>query len=217
MISRVVVRWRWLRRRLSRTHWVARLLGIRRPVGEASHPGLILIQVDGLSRTQFERALLKGRLPFLSRLIHRKHFTLETFYSGVPSTTPAVQAELFFGVKAAVPAFQFIRRRDGREFRMYEPGSAGEIEEELLRKCPEPLLQGAHAYSNIFRAGTERSRYCARDFAPDEVLKQLHPVKLLILSIVYLPKIMRVGLFSLIEVGVAVWDVNRGEFAREHL
>ncbi|MEX1048375.1 MAG: endonuclease/exonuclease/phosphatase family protein, partial [Akkermansiaceae bacterium] len=157
------------------------------------------------------------RLPFLSRLIHRKHFTLETFYSGLPSTTPAVQAELFFGVKAAVPAFQFIRRRDGREFRMYEPGSAGELEEELLRKCPEPLLQGAHAYSNIFRAGAERSRYCARDFAPDEVLKQLHPFKLLILSIVYLPKIIRVGLFSLIEVGVALWDVIRGEFAREHL
>jgi len=217
LTSYIVVRWRWLRRRLSRTHWVARLLGIRPPAGEAHHPGLILIQVDGLSRRQFERALLKGRLPFLSRLIYRKHFTLETFYSGLPSTTPAVQAELFFGVKAAVPAFQFIRRRDGREFRMYEASSAGEIEEELLRECPEPLLLGAHAYSNIFRAGAARSRYCARDFAPDEILKRIHPFKLLVLFIVYLPKIARVGLFSLVEIGVAVWDVIRGEFEREHL
>lgn len=216
MISRIAVRWRWLRRRLSRTHWVARLLGIRPPPGEARHPGLILIQIDGLSRTQLERALLRGKMPFLSRLIYRNHFTVETFYSGVPSTTPAVQAELFFGVMAAVPAFHFIRRKDGREFRMYEASSAELIEEDLLRKCPEPLLKGGHSYSNIYRAGAARSRYCSQDFAPDEILKRLHPFKLLVLSIAYLPKIVRVVFFGGVEIMVAVVDAIRGFFGREN-
>lgn len=216
MISRVVVRWRWLRRSLSRTHWVARLLGIRPPRGEARHPGLILIQIDGLSRMQLERALLNGRLPFLSRLIYRKHFTLETFYSGVPSTTPAVQAELFFGVKAAVPAFHFIRRKDGREFRMYEASSAALVEDDLLRECPEPLLQAGHSYSNIYRAGAARSRYCSQDLAPDEIFKRLHPLKLLVLSVAYFPKIVRVAFFGVIEIMVAVVDAVRGLCAREN-
>jgi endonuclease/exonuclease/phosphatase family metal-dependent hydrolase len=202
---------------MSRTHWVARLFGIRPPAGEARQPGLIMIQLDGLSRSQLERALLKGKLPFLSRLIYRQHFTLETFYSGVPSTTPAVQAELFFGVKAAVPAFHFIRRRDGREFRMYEASSAALIEEDLLGRCPEPLLQGGHSYSNIYRAGATRSRYCSQDFAPDEIFKRLHPLKWLVLSVAYLPKILRVIFFGVVEIVVAVVDAVRGLFAREDL
>lgn len=216
MISRVVVRWRCLRRSLSRTHWVARLLGIRPPPGEARHPGLILIQVDGLSRTQLERALLRGKLPFLSRLIDRKHFTVETFYSGVPSTTPAVQAEIFYGVKAAVPAFHFIRREDGREFRMYEAASAALVEEDLLRECREPLLQGGHGYSNIYRGGATRSRYCSQDFAPDEIFKRLHPLKWLVLSIAYLSKIVRIIFFGVVEIVVAVVDAVRGVCAREN-
>ena len=99
MISRIALHWRWLRRLVSRNLWAARLLGVRHPPGESAEPGLILIQFDGLSRTQFEKAVSAGRLPFLAKLIKRKHFALETFYSGVPSTTPAVQGEIFFGVK----------------------------------------------------------------------------------------------------------------------
>lgn len=95
MISHIAVRVRWLRRKISRAHWAARLLGIRTPEGEADDPGLIMIQIDGLSRTQLEKAVREGNMPFLARLIRRKHFTLENFYSGVPSTTPAVQGEIF--------------------------------------------------------------------------------------------------------------------------
>ena len=170
MISRIALRWRWLRRLVSRNLWSARLLGVKPPSGEASEPGLVFIQIDGLSRTQFERALKDGRMPFLRKLIERKHFTLETFYSGVPSTTPAVQGEIFFGVRAAVPSFQFLRRSAGRDFRMYDAACATEIEDELLGQCPAPLLQGGHAYSNIYRAGADSTRYCSRDFAADIVI-----------------------------------------------
>lgn len=215
MISRIALRWRWLRRTLSRTHWAARLLGIRTPPGEAGEPGLILIQIDGLSRTQFEHALANDRLPFLARLIRREHFTTETFYSGIPSTTPAVQGELFFGVKAAVPSFQFLRRKSGRDLRMFEAGAAAEIEEELLEICPEPLLQGAHSYSNIYRAGAEHSRYCSQDLSPRELYRRLHLVKSLILVVVYAPKIIRIVLLSFLEFGIAIADAVRGLYERE--
>jgi len=186
------------------------LLGTGAPSGEVTEPGMILIQIDGLSRTQFERALKNNRLPFLASLIRDEHFTLDSFYSGIPSTTPAVQGELFFGVKTAVPAFHFLRRRSGRELRMFEAESAEEIENELLASCPNPLLEGAHTYSNIYRAGAARSRYCSRDLAPDEILRRLHPLKWLVLGVFYFPKLLRIAFLAVVELGLALADAMRG-------
>ncbi|MES2923118.1 MAG: endonuclease/exonuclease/phosphatase family protein [Verrucomicrobiota bacterium] len=200
---------------MSRNLWSARLLGVKSPAGEATEPGLVFIQIDGLSRTQFERAIKDGRLPFLRKLMERKHFTLETFYSGVPSTTPAVQGELFFGVRAAVPSFQFLRRQAGRDFRMFDAACATEVEDELLAQCPAPLLQGGHAYSNIYRAGAETTRYCSADFAAEALLRRLNPFKLLILGVVYAPKILRMIALAVLEFVVAILDAARGLYDRE--
>ncbi|MEI8343212.1 MAG: endonuclease, partial [Verrucomicrobiota bacterium] len=215
MISTIIVRLRSLRRKFSRTHWAARLLGIQTPTGEADEPGLIMIQLDGLSRTEFERAVKSGKLPFLARMIRRGHFTLESFYSGLPSSTPAVQAEIFFGVRTAVPSFEFLRRKSGKVFQMFESTAAAEIQEDLQSQCPEPLLKRGRSYLNIYRAGAEYSHYCSQDTASREVMRRLHPVKWLILSIVYAPKILRLIALALLEFGLAVVDAVKGLYERE--
>ena len=215
MISRIVVRLRWLRSKLNRTYWVARLLGIQSPAGEAELPGLIVIQIDGLSRTQMERALEKGNLPYLARLIRQGHFTLERFFSGVPSTTPAVQGEICFGVRTAVPSFEFLHRKTGRIFRMNEAGAAAEIERELTKQCSEPLLKGGRTYSNIYLGGAERSRYCSQDMAPEKFVKRLKPFKGLVLAIVYAPRILRMAGLALLEFALAVLDMFKGLYDRE--
>jgi hypothetical protein len=110
------------------------------------------------------------------------------FYSGIPSTTPAVQGEIFFGVKTAVPSFQFLRRKSGKDFRMYDAAAAMEIEDELLESCPQPLLQGGTAYSNIFRGGARHTHYCSRDMAPQEILRRMNPFTWLFIAIVYAPR-----------------------------
>jgi endonuclease/exonuclease/phosphatase family metal-dependent hydrolase len=176
----------------------------------------VLIQIDGISRKQLEVAIEGGRLPFLSKLIARKHFTLETFYSGIPSTTPAVQAEIFYGVKAAVPAFQFLRRSSGKEYRMYEADSAADIERELAASGEPPLLEGGHGYSNIFRGGAQSSHYCSKDFSVQEILARLHPFKLLVLCMAYSPKIIRMVLLAFLEIGLALVDAVRGLYEREN-
>lgn len=216
MISSIAVRLRWLRRKISRTHWAALLLGVTRPSGETDEPGLILIQIDGLSRTQLEAAIKRGRMPFLARLTRRGHFSLENFYSGIPSTTPAVQAEIFYGLRAAVPAFHFLHRPTAKVMRMYEAESAAAIEKELLDRCPNPLLKDGHAYSNIYRAGASRTRYCSQDLAPDELLKRLHPFKSLLLILVYLPKILRMIGLAIVEFVLALIDAVKGLYEREN-
>ncbi len=215
MISSIAIRLRWLRRKVSRTHWAALLLGVKRPTGETDEPGLILIQIDGLARAQLERAIQQGRMPFLAKLIRRGHFSLENFYSGIPSTTPAVQGEIFYGVRAAVPAFQFLHRKSGKVLKMFEGDAAAQIEAELLEKCPEPLLKDGHAYSNIYRAGASRTRYCSKDLAPDELLRRLHPLKSLILIIVFFPKLLRILALGIVELVLALVDAVQGLFEKE--
>ncbi|MCW1886001.1 endonuclease/exonuclease/phosphatase family protein [Luteolibacter flavescens] len=185
------------------------------PKGEADHPGLIIVQIDGLSRTQFEHAISKGNLPFLSKLIRREHFTVESFYSGVPSTTPAVQGEIFYGVRAAVPGFQFLHRASGKVMRMYEAESAAVIEDELRSRNEEPLLQDGSSYSNIYRAGASFTRYCSQDLASTEVMRRANPLKWFVLGIAYLPKLLRMAGLAALEFVIAIADAFKGLYARE--
>jgi hypothetical protein len=119
-----------------------------------------MIQLDGLSQPQFEHALARHELPFLRRLIRREHYRLQAHYSGLPSTTPAVQAELFYGVKGAVPAFSFRDHESRQIVRMYEPGAAARVEALNTNKDNESLLSGGSAYSDNYTGGAAEPHFC---------------------------------------------------------
>jgi len=206
-----------MRRKLSRTHWAAHLFGMPPAKGHNETPGLIMIQIDGLSRPQFERALANKNLPYLARTLRKHQFHLHSFYSGVPSTTPAVQGELFYGVRAAVPAFQFLHRESGEVFRMYDAKSSAAIERILAEKGGTPLLEGGHTYSNIYRAGSKGSWYCSQDLSPKVMWQKARPVRWLFLSAVYIVKILRVIALAVIEFVLALADCVRGFFERQNL
>ena len=123
MIGRIELWFRLARRALSRGEWAVRLLGLPRIEGAAAHPGLVLVQVDGLSFRRLQRALREGRMPFLSRLVGREGYRAQALCSGVPSSTPAVQAELFYGARTAVPAFEYFDRGAGRTGQQRVPHS----------------------------------------------------------------------------------------------
>ena len=104
--------------RFGRTGFMARLLGLPGHAGEDGAPGLVLIQIDGLSQAECARALERREMPFLSGLLRRRDYEIRQMYSGLPSNTPAMQGELFYGVPGAVPAFGFFDREAGRLRRM---------------------------------------------------------------------------------------------------
>src|SRR5690242_8516866 len=110
MFARLESYFHRLHRRLSRSEWAIRHLGLTPSEGTAEEPGLLLIQIDGLARKHLDRAIATGRMPFLKRLRQRNGYELHHFYPGLPTTTPAVQAELYYGIRAAVPAFCFMDR-----------------------------------------------------------------------------------------------------------
>src|SRR5690606_627519 len=124
-----------------------------------TRPGLLMIQIDGLARRELEAALRMGEMPFLQELIEREHYHTLSLYSGLPSSTPAVQAELFYGSRCSVPAFSFGDSGTGQVVRMYATEAAEEVERRLEKAYEEPVLLGGSAYSDNFTGGAREAHF----------------------------------------------------------
>ncbi len=209
MITHFAVQIRRLKRWFSRSYWSIRLLGLSKSEGTATTPGLVLIQIDGLSQKQFQRGIKEGHLPFLKYLIERQKYKDYAHFSGVPSTTPAVQGELFYGVKGCVPAFNFIDHETGETFIMFEPKSAGQIESRLA-KDNLPLLQDGSSYSNIFTGGAKESHFCAASIGWNGLFKVLNPIVWPIFIIFHLNIFIRTFFLLVLELLFAFYDSIRG-------
>ncbi|MFN2308883.1 MAG: hypothetical protein ABR553_03960, partial [Gammaproteobacteria bacterium] len=217
MIGRIETRLRRLRRDLSRSVWLSRLLRLPVSEGAPTRPGLILLQIDGLSQAQFERALERKELPFLKRLIRREHYRVHTHYSGLPSTTPAVQAELFYGVKAAVPAFAFRDHVTGQVVRMYEPEAAARIETQQNDAGTQALLQGGSVYLANFTGGADETHFCPSSMGWGPALRGANPLVLLAFLLSNFYSFVRIAALLVLELGLSLVDFVRGLVDGRHL
>jgi len=215
LISRFVLLKRRLRRKFSRTRWVARLLSRDVSAPRSDEPGLIILQIDGLPRTQLDAALANGRLPFLRKLLKRGHFEELSFYSGLPSTTPAVQGELLFGVRTAVPAFQFLNRKSGKTCLMYEVECAKSVAGALADEH-QPLLEGGRSYSNIYAAGAAEARLCAETMDLSTLRQMASPGKLALVLALYFFTILRVAALGVLELFLSLADLVWGLVGSQH-
>ncbi len=207
--------WRTTRRRLSRSEWFARILpGETRP--RSHEPGLIMLQVDGLSLHQLQRAMASGRLPFLRRLREREHFKLGPMYSGVPSTTPSVQGELFYGAHQAVPAFAFRDAASGRLVRMYEPAVARARQERLAHEG-QALLEGGSAYSDVYTGGAAESGFCIASLMSSPLSRSTSWPRRILFLLAYFPSLLRAGALIVVELALAIVDFFRGILSGQDL
>ena len=205
-----------MRNRLSRTKWAGKLLNVPcEPVSD-SLPGVVMIQIDGLSFRQFEKALRHHRLPFIKKLLNRKGYQMQPMYAGVPSTTPGVQAELFFGKKTAVPAFEFYNRKSKERHVMFRPQSAAYVADHL-KNGAVPLLRGGSSYGNIYTGGASEARYCVESMKLASLIKSLHPARFFLLMILYFSKVLRIAAYALLESALGISDFFRGMLARQDI
>jgi len=209
MISRIEVFLRHLKDIFSRSEWAIRLLGLSRLKQPTTEPGLVMVQIDGLAMTQFNRGVKKRNLPFLQGLLAKERYVLRSFYSGLPSNTPAVQAELFYGVKGSVPAFHFLDRQTGRAVKMLDMAFVEEFEKRLKTRVPG-LLAGGSSYSNIFTGCAKESHCCWSRMGWEGVLWAVNPFVFPFLVILYADIFIRTLVLVFIEFFLAVFECMRG-------
>jgi endonuclease/exonuclease/phosphatase family metal-dependent hydrolase len=204
--------WKDFRRKLSRNEWAVRLWGLSRCVSKPTEPGLILVQIDGLSKKQMEQAVANGSMPFLKSLVEKEHYENRSFYSGLPSSTPSVQGELYYGIPTIVPAFGFRDHRTGRLVRMFASDIAQDVESRLSKSNPG-LLKGGSSYCNNYGGGAADVHFCATSFGWSEFLSSLNPIKLLTVLILNFWMFFRVLGLMIVEFVLATIGFFKGIFS----
>ncbi len=203
---------RW-RRRFSRAEWTVKGLRLSRSDAPSHSPGLLLIQIDGLSRVQLERAIAAKRMPFLRELIKNEGSKLHTFYSGLPASTPAVQGELYYGERCAVPGFSFLDPRANEIGMMMFPSWAKRIEADLAARAPG-LLTGGSSWSNIYTGGAtqEESHFCGASLHFSDIWNTGKIRNWFLLALLHFPSLIRLVALLVLEFFIALYDVVRGVF-----
>jgi uncharacterized membrane protein YvlD (DUF360 family) len=126
------------------------------PLDEATTPGVLFIQVDGLAAPVLDSAMRTGRMPFVDALLRSGSHRLVEWRCQVPSMTSASQAGILLGNDDDIPAFRWYEKEAGRLVVSNNPADAAEMERRLGGTSAE-LLAGGTSVSNLFSGGAARS------------------------------------------------------------
>ncbi len=177
--------------------------------------GIIIIQIDGLSKNHLKAAIEKKKMPFLTKLLTKQKYEVYPMYTGVPTTTPAVQGELFYGVKTIVPSFSF-RDHEIKEIRrMYFPEDATSVEKKLSG-MGKPLLKNGSSYGNIYSGGALKANYCIVSFGKERLLKALSLKNIVMNLYNSIKTFLKSVLFLVAELFLGVYDFIKGIFYRNN-
>ena len=145
-------------------------------------------------------------------------YRLRTFYSGLPSSTPAVQGELHYGKRCAVPAFGFVDRESKKHVSMFNPEWAKKIEANL-RQHGEGLLTGGSSWSNIYTGGAtqQESHFCTASLGLGDMKRTLKFAAIFWFIVLQFSSVLRLIGMLILEVFIGLSDAVRGILKGESL
>ncbi|HEY6596368.1 MAG TPA: alkaline phosphatase family protein [Asanoa sp.] len=114
-----------------------------------SVPGVVFIQIDGLSAPLLRWGVRSGDLPTLSRWIRSGTHQLTDWHAQLPATTPASQAGLLHGHSDQVPAFRWYEKETGKLLVTNRPKDAATVQARLS-DGRGLLADGGVSISNVF-------------------------------------------------------------------
>jgi hypothetical protein len=118
----------------------------------------LIVQIDGLSGSVLERALAEGRMPFLARLLERGRHRLQPMAVGMPTSTPAFQMAVMYGVRPDIPAFHYHDKRRRADIYFPRGGDAAHVEA-AQGAGRRGILQGGSTYGCVFTGGAANSLF----------------------------------------------------------
>jgi uncharacterized membrane protein YvlD (DUF360 family) len=90
-------------------------------------PGLLVVQVDGLSLPVLRESIRAGRVPVLGRLVRDGAATLHPWIAMLPPTTPASQGGILHGNNDGIAGFRWYEKATARLLVANHPEDAAEI------------------------------------------------------------------------------------------
>jgi uncharacterized membrane protein YvlD (DUF360 family) len=119
-------------------------------------PGLVMIEIDGLSEPALRDAIAQGYMPTVKQWLDSGEFTLREWHCGLPSQTSASQAGILYGRNFGIPAFRWYEK-DARQLMISNrPWAAAEIHRRLSDGTGL-LAAGGCSLTNIVSGDAPRS------------------------------------------------------------
>ncbi|OIQ82816.1 type I phosphodiesterase / nucleotide pyrophosphatase [mine drainage metagenome] len=94
-------------------------------------PGMLVVQLDGVSTPVLRQAAEAGLTPTMDRWIRSGSHNLTSWWAQVPATTPASQAGLLHGDSSGVPSFRWWDKQLGRLVVTNHPADAALVESRM--------------------------------------------------------------------------------------
>jgi uncharacterized membrane protein YvlD (DUF360 family) len=93
-----------------------------------SVPGIVFLEIDGLSLPVLRRAMRDGSAPEMARWLHEDSHRLVEWETDLSSQTGASQAGILLGSNRDIPAFRWVEKETGRMMTCSAPADCAEIE-----------------------------------------------------------------------------------------
>lgn len=114
-----------------------------RPTSEV--PGMLVIQIDGLSLPVMHSQIRAGRMPVIGALLRSGKYVAEPWTPLLPSVTPASQAGILHGRNDNIPGFRWYEKDLERLFAADHPSDA----EEIVKRISDGTGLLAHGGASI--------------------------------------------------------------------
>src|ERR1700674_3779681 len=150
--------------RLAGGRFVSHAMKIPQSATSENSPGLIIVQIDGMSRPVLDDLLSSGRMPVLSSMVSSGRLAVQGWVPLLPPCTPASQAGILHGRNDEIPGFRWFEKSTGRLLVANRAKDAAEIEGRLsdgggllagAGVSVGNLLAGDAAYSHLTMATIE--------------------------------------------------------------
>jgi uncharacterized membrane protein YvlD (DUF360 family) len=119
-------------------------------------PGIVFVQLDGLSHSVLRRAMRSGDVPNIHRWIHDGSHKLVAWETGWSSQTGVSQCGILHGSTVDMPAFRWVDKSTGAVFVSNHPKCAAAIEQ-AHSDGNGLLAHDGSSYGNLFSGDAERA------------------------------------------------------------
>jgi len=176
---------------------IARRLGLPRAASTKGR-GFIAIQIDGLSHAHLGAAMEMGYAPHLQRMLRRGEFVLHPWRSGLPCTTPYVQAGIMFGNNEDIPAFRWYDKDSGESV-VCKPPSTLKAIQDRISAGRRGILSGGSSFVNMFDGDASLSVFTLGAMNRKRLFENVRGLGLLLLFALN-------PFRSLKMIGLAIWE-----------
>jgi uncharacterized membrane protein YvlD (DUF360 family) len=133
-------------------------------------PGIVFLEIDGLSEPVLRRAIRDGRMPTLARWLETVSHKLVQWECDLSSQTSASQAGILLGDNFDIPAFRWYEKDRGKQMVSNHPYDVIALEQRLSTRngASRGNLFSGDAPQTMFTASTlgNFSRHRTQDFYP---------------------------------------------------